>query len=231
MNQVVAGEYKGSLVVGNKIILVVGFKKEKIVLNSATVETFEEVDRVEKRLAGKTIAGGALLGRTGALLGATSKNITMNCKVVFKDGKKSLLKIDHNTYEAIERSMYDDPDAEPAKMNPTAKKFYIAIVVVFVVLIIASIGGSKMQKEKLDDAKLKCQAIELMDGSEGRDEAWLNYYVAKNNCDVIYTNIYELDQQKFVEAVNGDYESHKNNDREVAGHKIDWYLEQVKNNQ
>lgn len=120
---------------------------------------------------------------------------------------------------------------EKMKANPKLIKVYITMVAFFVVLIVAAIGGSKMQKEKLDDAKLKCQAIELMDGSEGSDEAWLNYSIAKTNCDAIYTNIYELDQKKFVEAVNGDYESHKNNGREVAGHKIDWYLEQVKNNQ
>lgn len=229
MNQVVAGEYKGSLVVGNKIIL--GLKKEKIVLNSATVETFEEVDRVEKRSAGKTIAGRAILGRTGALLGATSKNITMNCKVVFKDGKKSLLKIDHKTYEAIERAMYDDPEAEPAKMNPTVKKVLIITGVLIVLLSMAATAGNKSLKEKMDEAMLKCQANELMDMSENQEEPLLHYYVANHNCEEIKKTSYANNDKDFIDAVNSVYDTNKSKNRQVLGHDVDWYLEQVKNNQ
>lgn len=120
---------------------------------------------------------------------------------------------------------------EYIKNNKWAKYVYVGIVALIVILIVAGVAGNKSLNDKLADAKLKCQAIELMDGSEGDDEPWLNYSIAKTNCDAIYTNAYEMKQKDFIEAVNSDYETHKNNDREVAGHKIDWYLEQVKANQ
>ena len=111
------------------------------------------------------------------------------------------------------------------------RRLLIGIAIVFAILIFAGVAGNKSLNDKLADAKLKCQAIELMDGSEGDDEAWLNYSIAKTNCDAIYTNVYELDQKKFVEEVNSTFDTYTSNGREVAGHKIDWYLEQVKANQ
>lgn len=118
------------------------------------------------------------------------------------------------------------------KTIPTWLKYLVsAVILLFVLCIVATISSSKEQAQKLAEAKLKCQAIELMDGSEGNDEAWLNYSIAKANCDTIYTNIYELDQKKFVEGVNSTFDTYTSNGREVAGHKIDWYLEQVKANQ
>ena len=123
-------------------------------------------------------------------------------------------------------------DQKPTQPVPKwLKKLLIGLGILFVVLFIAGIEGNKSLQKKLDEAKQKCQAIELMDGSENESEPCLNYSIAKTNCDAIYTNIYESKDTEFREAVDKDYETHKNDDREVAGHKIDWYLEQVKANQ
>lgn len=225
MNQVVAGEYKGALVAGNKIIL--GFKKEKnIVLNSATVKTFEEVDRVEKRSAGKTIAGGALLGRTGALLGATSKNITMNCKVVFKDGKKSLLKIDHNTYEAIERAMYDDPDAEPVKMDPTVKKILIITGVLVILLSMAAAAGNKSLKAKEDKAIKECVAIErLQDDMIAESTGTVLNKKDETRWEMCRNLLKEIGRDQFLKDIEAGKSDNK--DSTANGHNLDWYIEHI----
>ena len=107
MNRVIAGDYKGYGINTNfsKVSIVHGFKTN-VKINSETVDSFKEVDKVEKRSAGKTIAGGALLGGVGALLGATSKKHIHTCKVVFKDGKKSLIELDDNAFKILQKEMF-----------------------------------------------------------------------------------------------------------------------------
>lgn len=107
MNRVIAGDYNNYGITNTfgVVAIVHGFKTN-IKLNSETLDSFEEVDKVEKRSAGKTIVGGALLGGVGALLGATSKKRTHTCKIVFKDGKKSLIELDDNTFKILQKEMF-----------------------------------------------------------------------------------------------------------------------------
>lgn len=223
MNQVVAGEYKGAMVVGNKIVLGL---KNKVVLNSETVETFEEMDRVEKRSAGKTIVGGAMLGRTGALLGATSKKVTLNCKVVFKDGKKSLLKIDHTTYEAIQRAMFDDADSQPAKMSPKMKKILIITAVVVVLLSMAAAAGNKTLKEKEEKALKECTAIEQLQDDSIEEKTGSKVPKTKaarrEMCENMLNQVGRDQFLKDIEAGKSD-----NKDLTANGHNLDWYIEHI----
>lgn len=106
MNRVVAGDYSGygiNCTLG--ICQIVHGFKTKVELNSDTIESFEEVDMTEKRSTGKLIAG-SMFGRVGTLLGATAKNRTHTCKIVFKDGKKSLVELDDKAYKAIQRATF-----------------------------------------------------------------------------------------------------------------------------
>lgn len=107
MNRVTAGDYKNYGITNTfgVVAIVHGFKTN-IKLNSDTIKSFEEVDMTEKRSTGKTIAGGVLFGGLGALLGATSKKRTHTCKLVFKDGKKSLIELDDDTFKVIQKEMF-----------------------------------------------------------------------------------------------------------------------------
>lgn len=85
-NRVISGEYAGSLVVGGGVAnaaISLGLIK-KLNLNSLTVESYE------------------VLGGTA---GALSKN-GYQVKIVFKDGKKSLLEIDEKLYKAIVQACF-----------------------------------------------------------------------------------------------------------------------------
>lgn len=107
MNRVIAGNYKGYGINTNfgRVSIVHGFKTN-VKINSETVESIDEVDTTEKRSASKTIAGGVLFGGLGALLGATSKKRTHTCKVAFKDGKKSLIEFDDDTFKVLQKEMF-----------------------------------------------------------------------------------------------------------------------------
>lgn len=117
---------------------------------------------------------------------------------------------------------------EKMKANPKLVKVYIAIVIVIVVLIVAAVAGNSSIKKKLDEAMLKCQANELMDYSLDLEEPSTNYAQAKKDCDNFLKINYNGDKNKFIEEATKDYDDRSD---EVAGHKKDWYLEQVKNNQ
>ena len=79
-NRVINGDYAGSLVVGGGSS---GFLKQ-LRLNSTTVESYE------------------VLGGTA---GAMSKN-GYQVKILFKDGKKSLLEVDDKLYKAIVQACF-----------------------------------------------------------------------------------------------------------------------------
>ena len=113
------------------------------------------------------------------------------------------------------------------KTMPTWLKYLVsAVILLFVLCIVATISSSKEQAQKLAEAKLKCQAIELMEASQGLDEPELNFTIAKNACESVYGATYSYDNTKFIEAVEGDFNSWT---EDVAGHNRDWYLDQVKN--
>lgn len=117
---------------------------------------------------------------------------------------------------------------EKMKANPKLVKVYIAMVVFFVVLIVAAVSSNSSIQQKLDEAMLKCQANELMDMSLDTEEPSTNYAQAKKDCENFLKTIYNGDKNKFIEEAIKTYDDRSD---EVAGHKIDWYLEQVKNNQ
>lgn len=80
-NMVTSGDYAGSLVVGGGIVntaISLGLIK-KLPLNSTTVESYEVL---------------------GGTVGAIMKG-GYQVKIIFKDGKKSLLDIDESKYKAI----------------------------------------------------------------------------------------------------------------------------------
>lgn len=117
---------------------------------------------------------------------------------------------------------------EKMKANPKLVKVYIAIAVVFVVLIVAAVAGNSSLQKKLDEAMLKCQANELMDLSLNSEEPSTEYAQSKKTCENFLKTSYNGDKNKFIEETTKTYDDRSD---EVAGHKKDWYLEQVKNTQ
>ena len=85
-NRVISGDYAGKQIVGGGISqagIVMGIVK-KIFLNSTTVESYEVL---------------------GGVAGAVSKN-GYQVKIIFKDGKKSLLEVDEKIYKAIVQACF-----------------------------------------------------------------------------------------------------------------------------
>ena len=85
-NRVINGDYAGSQIVGGgaaNAAIALGFIKQ-LRLNSTTVESYE------------------VLGGTA---GAMSKN-GYQVKILFKDGKKSLLEVDEKIYKAIVQACF-----------------------------------------------------------------------------------------------------------------------------
>lgn len=109
---VIAGEYLGWIVkpgIGG-IMLTRGFKKVK--LNKDNIESYEVITDEHQKSAASGVArgivGGALLGGVGALAGALSakeKGI-FHVAIEFKDGTKSLLKIDDGIYKRLIQDMF-----------------------------------------------------------------------------------------------------------------------------
>lgn len=107
-NIVIGGDYKGFLVAEfNGLYLAPpgmdGLKKEnKIFLNAETVEAITEKSKNSDSGVGKRIVQQTLFG-----IGTTaSKNTTHLVGVEFKDGKKSLLKLDDNKSEKLLAACY-----------------------------------------------------------------------------------------------------------------------------
>jgi hypothetical protein len=112
MSLVVAGDYLGWQVsAGFKgMTLNRGFKKVKV--DKETVESYELITDEHRKSAAsgavRGIVGGALLGPVGMLAGGLSakeKGI-YQVAIQFKDGKKSLLKLDHTLYDILIERMF-----------------------------------------------------------------------------------------------------------------------------
>ena len=82
-NRVINGDYAGSQVVGGGAAISLGIIKQ-LRLNSSTVESYEVL---------------------GGVAGAVSKN-GYQVKIIFKDGKKSLLEVDEKLYKAIVQACF-----------------------------------------------------------------------------------------------------------------------------
>jgi hypothetical protein len=112
MSFVVAGDYSGWQVgAGFKgMFLKSGFKKVKV--DKDTIESYELVNDEHSKSASSGIirggVGGALLGPVGALGGALSakEKGVYRVSVQFKDGKRSLLKIDQTLYNILMQQMF-----------------------------------------------------------------------------------------------------------------------------
>lgn len=113
-NYVTAGDYPGWLIQpgGFKggIILAHGFKKIRV--NKETVESYELITDEHRKSAAsgavKGLIGGALLGPVGLLAGGLSakEKGTYQVAVQFKDGTKSLLKMDEKLYKLLIQTMF-----------------------------------------------------------------------------------------------------------------------------
>ena len=103
-SKVINGDYK-DWTVKQKINgdLVLQFSPNKILINDTTVESYEVLEKDEgKASLTKTVTMGAMFGWMGALAGANSKdNGRTIVKINWKDGKKSVIDFDAQTYKAF----------------------------------------------------------------------------------------------------------------------------------
>lgn len=112
ISHVTAGDHLGWLVkIGiSGVVLTKGLKKVK--LNKDTVEKYEVMTDEHRKSATsgvvRGVVGGALLGGVGALAGVLSASEVgvYQVAVEFKDGKKSLLKIDNKIYDRLVQDLF-----------------------------------------------------------------------------------------------------------------------------
>lgn len=105
-NEVIGGAYKGSSVAacGGKACIVKFINKP---LTSKTVERFEVINKDERKSAVSGITrgliGGAIFGTAGIIGGALSaKNaVEYQIAIYFRDGKKCMIAVDQEIFEAI----------------------------------------------------------------------------------------------------------------------------------
>lgn len=114
---VLEGDYKGKAFVtkssfkGDKLFLgPIGFKNLEV--NKDTLDSYEIVTEEHSKSAasgvGRGLVGGALLGPVGLLAGALSAKSKGVYHVIlqFKDGKKSLVKLEDKHYKLLLRIMF-----------------------------------------------------------------------------------------------------------------------------
>lgn len=112
ISHVTAGDYLGWLAKTgiSGVVLTKGLKKVK--LNKETVDKYEVMTNEHRKSATsgvvRGVVGGALLGGVGALAGALSASEVgvYQVAVEFKDGKKSLLKIDNKIYDRLVQDLF-----------------------------------------------------------------------------------------------------------------------------
>lgn len=106
MNIVTGGDYAKKsigIVMGKPCIFISPLNiNKRLILDNSTVKSYKVMSEGSKKALGRTIVGGIALGGVGALAGAVSgKKKNMLIEIIFKDGKKSILKCDQKFYEAI----------------------------------------------------------------------------------------------------------------------------------
>lgn len=110
MMMVIAGDYKDKPIQMSmgKLYIAAGFgKSNRIYLNGETIETYEVVGEDTSKNLGSSLVkgaiGGAILGPAGAVAGALAGSNSTNAtlKIYFKDGKKSLIKVNGAAYQSI----------------------------------------------------------------------------------------------------------------------------------
>lgn len=115
---VISGDYQGREIKaawGGKVYIN-SKGGEKIMIDSSTVNSYEilEIDDKKSFSSGvaRGIVGGAVFGGVGALAGVNSAKTmkTAKIKILFKDGKCSLLKVNKVFYDAIINNLFNlDP--------------------------------------------------------------------------------------------------------------------------
>lgn len=97
--KVVKGDYKGKIVwmLGRKVFITTSLRK-KVPLNDETVESYEVINAGDKGTARSMFREG-IFG-TAAAVNSPNKGILV--KVVFKDGKKSLISCDSLVLKSIQ---------------------------------------------------------------------------------------------------------------------------------
>lgn len=111
-NKVIAGDYKGKMVIcalGNVSISTSLIKS--VAINKYTIEGYELVTDEHRKSAAsgivRGIVGGTLLGPVGLLAGLSAKNkSTYTVAISFCDGKQSLIEIDGKIYKALIKSCF-----------------------------------------------------------------------------------------------------------------------------
>lgn len=115
ISSVIAGDYKGKLVKYDfkGVYIDAGnfFKTTKIRINKDTVSNYEVKSEEHQKSASSAISraavGGALLGPAGLFAGATAKTKSEYIVAIeFKDGKRSLLEVDHDKHKEIITAMF-----------------------------------------------------------------------------------------------------------------------------
>lgn len=114
MNMYVAGgDYKNNVILFKKDQAYIairsfgGFEKERIYLNKDTIERYEIIGEDTSKNMGSSFVKGAIgsvvLGPVGMVAGALagSNNTNATLAIYFKDGKKSLIKVNESAYQSI----------------------------------------------------------------------------------------------------------------------------------
>lgn len=103
-SSVINGEYKGFGIKTTFTGKVVAQRwSKKVFLDDSTIKSYEIVDKAAgKRSLAKTVGLGAVFGVAGAVVGASSKKEgKTTVKIMWKDGKKSLIEFDPTTFKAF----------------------------------------------------------------------------------------------------------------------------------
>lgn len=107
---VVGWEYKNNPIQldKGKPFIAAGFTKAKrVYLNRDTIERYEVIGEDTSKNLGSSIVkgavGGAILGPVGMMAGALagSNNTNATLAIYFKDGKKSIIKVNEQVYHSI----------------------------------------------------------------------------------------------------------------------------------
>lgn len=114
-NYVAAGDYENHLIYiekGVPYIELGRFRSKKIFLSRDDVSNWYEESSESKRSLGsamvRSAVGGAILGPAGALAGAASAKGKSKRRLVIEwsDGKRSLLDVEGDVYDAIEKNLF-----------------------------------------------------------------------------------------------------------------------------
>jgi len=105
-NKVIAGDYKNKMITKTFGIVSITSMLTSVKIDNNTVETYEVVNETHTKsgvsAVGRGLVGGFLIGPAGLLAGLSAKNKGVHTLAIqFKNGKKSLIEVDDEIYNAI----------------------------------------------------------------------------------------------------------------------------------